>query len=140
MKPGPVLVGQPVNMIEIVVPAGAYPGNQLLVTNPYTQQQFQVTVPQGLAPGMSFQVQVPVSGSPLPPAPVMGHPQQLSYMQPPPPAPQMTVQQPPQVVHHHTTVVRERRQPAKDDDCASGFAAGLCFCCALDCLASAATR
>ncbi len=50
------------NVIEIVVPAGVYPGNQLLVTNPHTQQQFQVTVPQGIAPGMTFQVQL-LSGS-----------------------------------------------------------------------------
>ena len=123
MKPSPLIVGQPMNMIEVVVPAGAYPGNQLLVTNPYTQQQLQVTVPQGLAPGMTFQVQVPAASAPM----------QHQHGQ-------MLVQQPPTVVHHHqTTVVREQRKNnSSDDDCASGFMAGLCFCCALDCLASAA--
>ncbi len=131
MKPGPVVVGQPVNMIEIVVPAGAYPGNQLLINNPYTQQQFQVTVPEGLAPGMSFQVQVPLSAQP--PAPVMMQ-QQPGMMQPMP----MMHQQP--QVYHQANVVREkpRNQSSPDGDCASGFMAGLCLCCALDCLASAA--
>ena len=122
----PVVIGQPVNLIEIVVPAGAYPGNQLLVTNPFTQQQFQVTVPQGLAPGMTFQVQVPSGSSPA--APMMQS-QPVPMMQ----HGGMVMQQP-NVVHHRTTVVRERR--SNDDDCVSGFLAGLCFCC----LASAVVR
>ena len=54
----------PSQLIQVVVPVGANPGNQLLVTSPYNpQHQFQVTIPDGYAPGMSFNVQLPVHSS-----------------------------------------------------------------------------
>ena len=108
-----VAVGTPVQMIDVIVPPGAYPGNQILISNPYSPcQQFQVTVPQGLAPGMSFQVQVPLMRPTPPPVMVM----------PPPP--------PPVPIHvYHQRPPREK----PEENFAGGFLAGLALCLALDC-------
>ena len=79
--------------IQVIIPPGVMPGQQLLVQNPYGGQ-VQVIVPQGVQPGQAILVQAPMMVAP-PQAPA--YPQQPPH-QPQPPRPPQPSQPPrPQV-------------------------------------------
>jgi hypothetical protein len=48
--------------VQVILPAGAYPGQQIAVAHPHTGFQSIVAVPEGVGPGLVINVQLP-SGS-----------------------------------------------------------------------------
>ena len=107
---GPVLMGntgssaKPRSM-EVIVPNGAFGGSVLQITDPETRTSFQVTVPQGLQPGMKFIVQLQQPS------------QQIPYQAP--------SQQP---------MAYQQQPPRQDNDDCGAFLMGMCFCCTLCCM------
>ncbi len=51
-------VAVPLATVRVQAPANSYPGMQLQVQNPLTGQFKIITVPQGVAPGMAFTLQI----------------------------------------------------------------------------------
>lgn len=83
--------------IQVVVPAGVVPGQQLLVNNPYGGQVAMV-VPQGVTPGMALLVEVPMPVAQIHPTPQPAAPrpppQAAAPPRPPPTAPTRSPTQP----------------------------------------------
>jgi hypothetical protein len=96
--------------------------NQVVVGVPQTQ--FEVVVPQGVSPGMMIFVTSPISGRQL----------QVTVPQGMFPGYTFIVQEPQGQVAYQQQTIQQQPQQKDDGDCAA-FAAGMCFCCTLCCLA-----